>query len=176
LKATGAPQEAGWIEGGNVKFKPAEPSAAIPIRGVDGELPIRFAPNGGAVPGDRIVGILTAGEGITIYPIQSPDLKAFDDEPERWLDVRWDVDEAVKNRFPAKLKVTVVNEPGALAEVARVMGDTDANIDALQLIDKGPDFRDMVIDVEVWNLKHLNSIIADLKTRPVVSGVERVNG
>ncbi len=105
-------------------------------------------PNGGAVPGDRIVGILTAGEGITIYPIQSPDLKAFDDEPERWLDVRWDVDEAVKNRFPAKLRVTVVNEPGALADVARVMGDTDANIDALQLIDKGPDFRDMMIDVE----------------------------
>ena len=52
-----------------------------------------FAPNGGAVPGDRIVGILTPGEGITIYPIQSPALTAFDDQPERWLDVRWDVEE-----------------------------------------------------------------------------------
>ncbi len=54
---------------------------------------MRFAPNGGAVPGDRIVGILTPGEGITIYPIQSPALKDFEDAPERWLDVRWDVDE-----------------------------------------------------------------------------------
>ena len=54
---------------------------------------MRFAPNGGAVPGDRIVGIMTPGEGITIYPIQSPALKEFEDEPERWLDVRWDVDE-----------------------------------------------------------------------------------
>src|SRR3954468_574102 len=45
---------------------------AIPIRGLDADLPVRFAPNGGAVPGDRIVGILTPGEGITIYPIQSP--------------------------------------------------------------------------------------------------------
>ena len=45
------------------------------------------------MPGDRIVGILTPGEGITIYPIQSPALKAFDDEPERWLDVRWDVED-----------------------------------------------------------------------------------
>ena len=54
-------------------------AAAIPIRGINGDLPVRFAPNGGAVPGDRIVGILTPGEGITIYPIQSPALTAFDD-------------------------------------------------------------------------------------------------
>ena len=55
---------------------------------------MRFAPNGGAVPGDRIVGIMTPGEGITIYPIQSPALKDFEDAPERWLDLRWDVDDA----------------------------------------------------------------------------------
>ena len=54
---------------------------------------MRFAPDGGAVPGDRIVGIMTPGEGITIYPIQSSALKEFEDTPERWLDVRWDVDE-----------------------------------------------------------------------------------
>src|SRR4051812_18164235 len=53
-----------------------ESDDAIPIRGVTGELPVSFAPNGGAVPGDRIVGIMTPGEGITIYPIQSPALKA----------------------------------------------------------------------------------------------------
>ena len=79
-----------------VKFKVPDGSddgGAIPIRGINGDLPVRFAPNGGAVPGDRIVGILTPGEGITIYPIQSPALKEFEDTPERWLDVRWDVDE-----------------------------------------------------------------------------------
>ena len=59
-----------------------------------GDLPVSFAPNGGAVPGDRIVGIMTPGEGITVYPIQSPALAAFDDQPERWLDVRWDVEDA----------------------------------------------------------------------------------
>ena len=65
---------------------------AVPIRGVRGDLPVRFAPEG-AVPGDRIVGIMQPGSGITIYPIQSPSLKAFDDQPERWIDVRWDIDE-----------------------------------------------------------------------------------
>ena len=66
----------GWFglaKGENLKFKvPDEDTAAsIPIRGLQGDLPVRFAPNGGAVPGDRIVGILEPGEGITIYPIQS---------------------------------------------------------------------------------------------------------
>ncbi|MGL5116873.1 MAG: RelA/SpoT family protein, partial [Beijerinckiaceae bacterium] len=101
----------------SLKFKVpgAESAAAIPIRGLNGDLPVQFAPNGGAVPGDRIVGILNPGEGITIYPIQSQALSAFDDQPERWLDVRWDIDEANLGRFPAQILVSAINEPGALA-------------------------------------------------------------
>ncbi|MGC1350775.1 MAG: bifunctional (p)ppGpp synthetase/guanosine-3',5'-bis(diphosphate) 3'-pyrophosphohydrolase, partial [Xanthobacteraceae bacterium] len=93
-----APQaDSGWFglnRAKAVKFKvpeKGESGTAIPIRGINSDLPVRFAPNGGAVPGDRIVGIMTPGEGITIYPIQSPALKEFEDQPERWLDVRWDV-------------------------------------------------------------------------------------
>ena len=106
---------------------------AIPIRGVSGELPVRFAPNGGAVPGDRIVGIMTPGEGITIYPIQSPALKEFEDTPERWLDVRWDVEEESPQRFPARIKVHSVNEPGSLAQVAQVIAEHDGNIDNIRM-------------------------------------------
>ena len=73
--------ESGWFGlkfARALKFKlPAvdEYGAAIPIRGINSDLPVRFAPKGGAVPGDRIVGIMTPGEGITIYPIQSEALK-----------------------------------------------------------------------------------------------------
>ena len=78
---------------------------AIPIRGLRGDAPVRFAPDGGAVPGDRIVGIFTPGEGITIYPIQSPSLTAFDDQPERWLDVRWDIEAGSSALFPVRIVV-----------------------------------------------------------------------
>jgi GTP pyrophosphokinase len=137
---------------------------------------VRFAPNGGAVPGDRIVGILTPGEGITIYPIQSPALTAFDDQPERWLDVRWDLDEERKDFFPAQIVVTAINEPGALGTIATVIGEAGANIDHVSFVVRSPDFRDMVLDVEVWDLKHLTAIISHLKAKSVVSKVERVNG
>jgi (p)ppGpp synthase/HD superfamily hydrolase len=155
----------------------ADARRSIPIRGLNGDLPVRFAPNGGAVPGDRIVGILTPGDGITIYPIQSPALTAFDDQPDRWLDVRWDIDETEPQRFPAQIAITAINEPGTLAQIAQIIGDNDGNIDSISVTGKSTsDFRDVVIDLEVWNLKHLNAIMNQLRAKPVVSDVQRVNG
>jgi RelA/SpoT family (p)ppGpp synthetase len=148
---------------------------AIPIRGIQSDLPVKFAPNGGAVPGDRIVGIVTPGEGITIYPIQSPALKDFEEMPERWLDVRWDVDDTMQ-RFPARLFVQNVNEPGSLAQIATVIAEHDGNIDNISMHRRSPDFTELTIDLEVYDLQHLSAIIAQLRAKPVVARVERVNG
>jgi GTP diphosphokinase / guanosine-3',5'-bis(diphosphate) 3'-diphosphatase len=174
--------ESGWFglkRAKAVKFKlpeTAEKGTAIPIRGINSDLPVRFAPNGGAVPGDRIVGIMTPGEGITIYPIQSQALKEFEDQPERWLDVRWDVDDKAPQRFPAQLAVQSVNEPGSLAQVAQVIADHDGNIDNIHMSRQSPDFTELTIDLEVYNLKHLTSIIAQLRAKKVIANAERVNG
>jgi guanosine-3',5'-bis(diphosphate) 3'-pyrophosphohydrolase len=149
---------------------------AIPIRGINSDLPVKFAPNGGAVPGDRIVGIVTPGEGITIYPIQSPALKDFEEMPERWLDVRWDVDDSNPQRFPARVMVQNVNEPGSLAQVATVIAEHDGNIDNISMSRRSPDFTELTIDLEVYDLKHLSAIIAQLRAKAVVATVERVNG
>jgi RelA/SpoT family (p)ppGpp synthetase len=147
----------------------------IPIRGINSDLPVRFAPNGGAVPGDRIVGIVTPGEGITIYPIQSPTLKDFEDTPERWLDVRWDIDGRTPQRFPARIAVQSMNEPGTLAQIAQVIAEHDGNIDNIRMTRRSPDFTDCVIDLEVYDLKHLSAIIAQLRAKKVVAAAERVN-
>lgn len=164
---------------GAPKAKPASEGtgkAAIPIRGINSDLPVKFAPNGGAVPGDRIVGIVSPGEGITIYPIQSPALKDFEEMPERWLDVRWDVDETTPQRFPARLFVQNVNEPGSLAQIATVIAEHDGNIDNISMSRRSPDFTELTIDLEVYDLKHLSAIIAQLRAKAVVARVERVNG
>ncbi len=154
----------------------ARHSTPIPIRGINSDLPVRFAPNGGAVPGDRIVGIVTPGEGITIYPIQSPALKEFEDMPQRWLDVRWDVDPETQQRFPARLFIQQVNEPGSLAQLATVIAEHDGNIDHIHMSRKSPDFTEITVDLEVYDLKHLNGIISQLRAKAIVAQVERVNG
>lgn len=160
------------------KEKSSEPRSpvAIPIRGINSDLPVKFAPNGGAVPGDRIVGIVTPGEGITIYPIQAPALKDFEEEPERWLDVRWDIEDSAPQRFPARIRVENVNEPGALAQIATVIAEHDGNIDNISMQRRSPDFTETTIDLEVYDLKHLSAILAQLRAKAVVARVERVNG
>jgi RelA/SpoT family (p)ppGpp synthetase len=179
-----AKDEEGWTMSGrsslNFRLPPGADGgqgngAALPIRGLQSDIPVRFA-DGGAVPGDRIVGILTPNEGITIYPIHSAQLSRYDDEPDRWVDVRWAVAEDSTERFPARIRVTALNEPGTLATVAEVIGTADGNIDNLRMLGRGRDFTEIEIDIEVWNLKHLNRILAGLREKRVISQTSRVNG
>lgn len=147
---------------------------ALPIRGIASDMPVRFAPEG-AVPGDRIVGILQPGAGIIIYPIQSAGLAAYEDQPERWIDVRWDIDAQMSERFPARIVVSAINSPGSLADVARIIADNDANIQNLSMVHTAPDFSELVIDIDVWDLKHLTRIIAQLKETDIVGDAHRAD-
>ena len=148
---------------------------SLPIRGLSRDLIVRFDPEGGAVPGDRIVGIRTKDGGVTIYPIHSPALSQFDDSPDLWLDVRWDIDEENSERFPARIKVSILNEPGSLAEIASVIAENDGNIENIKMDQGVSDFFDMTIDLSVWNLSHLNRIIDQIRAKKSVSRAARMN-
>ncbi|XAZ24658.1 bifunctional (p)ppGpp synthetase/guanosine-3',5'-bis(diphosphate) 3'-pyrophosphohydrolase [Sinorhizobium sp. B11] len=145
----------------------------VPIRGLSGNVDVKFSPTG-AVPGDRIVGIMEKGKGITIYPIQSPSLQRFDDQPDRWIDVRWDLDEANKSRFMARIMVNALNEPGTLAKVAQTVASLDVNIRMLNTVRVAADFTEMVLEVEVWDLRQLNQLLAQLKDLECIATVRRL--
>ncbi len=145
----------------------------LPIRGLAGNAEVNFA-RAGAVPGDRIVGIVEEGKGITIYPIQSPALQRFDDTPESWIDVRWDLDEANKSRFMARVLINALNEPGTLARVAQTVAELDINIRTLSMIGVATDFSEMALDVEVWDLRQLNKLLTSLKELDCIATVRRV--
>ncbi len=157
----------------SLKFRAGgnETNSVLSIRGHDEQLPVLFEP-GGAVPGDRIVGVLSPGVGIRIFQIHSPRLKDY--EHESWIDVTWDIDPERRERFPARLSVTAVNAPGTLAEIARIIGETGGNIDNLKMVRKAADFTEMHIEVEVYDLVHLNHILAGLRSRPAVAKVQRM--
>ncbi|MGH6806564.1 MAG: RelA/SpoT family protein [Ensifer adhaerens] len=151
----------------------AEGPEALPIRGLSGNAGVHFSA-AGAVPGDRIVGIMEKDKGITIYPIQSPILQKFDDEPERWIDVRWDLDEANSSRFMARIAISALNEPGTLAEVAQSIATSDVNIRSLSMGRVAADFSELQFDLEVWDLRQLNHLITQLKELPSISTVRRL--
>ena len=81
-----------------------------------------------------------------------------------------------RQRFPARIALQSINEPGSLAQIAQVIADHDGNIDNVSMKRRTQDFTDMTIDLTVWDLKHLNAIIAELRGKRVVSRVERVTG
>jgi guanosine-3',5'-bis(diphosphate) 3'-pyrophosphohydrolase len=148
----------------------------MPIRGLSANTQVRFAPSG-AVPGDRIVGIMDEdkNKGITIYPIQASALQRFDDQPERWIDVRWDLDEANKSRFPARIEINTINEPGTLATVAQTIAGLDINIRGLTMgSNRAADFSEIEMEVEVWDVRQLNQLLLQLKELDCVSNLKRV--
>jgi len=148
----------------------------IPIRGVEDDMPIHFSREGGAVPGDKIVGILEPGKGITIYPSDSASLAQFKNDDTRWIDVRWDTDGVKNRRFQARIQILAKNAPGTLATIADVIAGNDGNIQNLQMQVPVDDFTEMEIDVEVWDLSHLTRIIRQLGKKPVTTSVARITG
>lgn len=148
----------------------------IPIRGINSDLPVTFSRDGGAVPGDKIVGILVSGEGIIIYPSQSKALARLKDDGAELLDVRWDVDENNQERFPARIRILVDNKPGTLAMVADVIAQNDGNIQNLNMKVLVDEFMEMEIDIDVWGLSHLTQIIKQLSEKSITTKVDRITG
>lgn len=81
----------------------------------------------------------------------------------------------MSERFPARIIVSAINSPGSLADVARIIADNDANIQNLSMVRTAPDFSELVIDMDVWDLKHLTRIIAQLKETDTVSDAHRAD-
>jgi len=149
---------------------------AIPIRGLIPGMAVHFAGCCHALPGDRIVGIVTAGKGVTVHTIDCEALESFTDTPERWLDLAWDVDSNDQEGHVGRITVVVANERGSLGSLSTVIGRNDGNITNLKITNRSTDFFEMTIDIEVQNVRHLTNIIAALRATPAINSVERARG
>jgi len=146
----------------------------IAIRGLIPGMAVHFARCCHPLPGDRIVGIITTGKGVTIHTIDCATLESFSEAPERWIDVGWDsVGESAPGVYTGRLKITVANQPGSLSSLSTVIARHEGNISNLRIVNRSMDFFDMVIDVEVADVKHLADITAALRATPAINAVER---
>ena len=127
------------------------------------------------LPGDRIVGIVTTGKGVTIHTIDCETLESFTDTPERWIDVGWDSGgDAVEH--VGRISVIIANEAGSLGTLSTVIGKNGGNITNLKITSRNTDFFEMLIDIDVKDVKHLTNIIAALRATPVINSVDRARG
>src|SRR5215472_12302051 len=148
---------------------------AVAIRGLIPGMALHFAGCCHPLPGDRIVGIVTTGKGVTIHTIDCETLENFTDTPERWLDVAWSSDDA-ETIHVGRLNVTIANEPGNLGSLTTVIGKQGGNINNLKITNRSSDFFEIMLDIEVADVKHLTTIVAALRANPVINSVERARG
>ena len=78
--------------------------------------------------------------------------------------------------FIGRLGLTVGHEQGALSSITSVIAKNHGNITNLRFTNRTQDFFEMLIDIDVVDVKHLTNIIAALRATPVVNAVERARG
>ncbi len=149
---------------------------AIPIKGLIPGMAMHYAGCCHPLPGDRIVGIITTGKGVTIHTIDCDTLETYADTPERWLDVSWHQQAETPEIHVGRVHLTVSNEPGVLGTLSMVIGKNGGNISNLKITNRSLEFYDLLIDIEVQDLRHLTEIIAALRATPAINMVERARG
>lgn len=149
---------------------------AIPIKGLIPGMAMHYAGCCHPLPGDRIVGIITTGKGVTIHTIDCDMLETYAETPERWLDVSWHQETEAPEIHVGRVHLTVMNEPGVLGTLSMVIGKNDGNISNLKITNRTQEFYDLLIDIEVQDLRHLTEIIAALRATPAINMVERARG
>ncbi len=154
-----------------IKNKKSEP---LRIKGLIPGMAVHFAGCCHPLPGDRIVGIVTTGKGVAVHTIDCQSLEQYADEPERWLDIAWG--EEVENEMhTGRLKVMLANEPGALAELSNLIARSGANISNLNIVNRTLSYFEILLDIDVKDLKHLTDIMTTLKGSKEISYVSRTN-
>ena len=124
------------------------------------------------LPGERIVGITYRGKGVVVHAIDCEALAAYEEQPERWMDLHWHA-----GQHPAvhgsTLELTIGNDAGVLGRICTLIGEQKANISDLNFVDRKPDFYRLIVEVELRDAEHLHSLISALEAESDVAEVQR---
>ena len=153
------------------KMKTAKKKPSLNIKGLIPGMAVHHGRCCHPLPGERIIGIITTGKGITVHRVDCQNLEKFSSMPELWVDIEWESD--TPNIVSARLETVMSNEPGSLAAVTAAISELNGNITNIQLLARNLDFFTFMIDVEVSDVRHLTAIKATLQASPFIDKVER---
>jgi len=123
------------------------------------------------VPGDEIMGYLSAGKGIVVHRVECPNVPELRKSPERCLDIAWDAN--VRGDYKVELRIEVANKPGVLAQVAAAIADADSNIENVEYKERDGVSAILLFTIEVENRKHLADVMRRVRRLGVVNAVKR---
>ncbi|MDH4056528.1 MAG: bifunctional (p)ppGpp synthetase/guanosine-3',5'-bis(diphosphate) 3'-pyrophosphohydrolase [Gammaproteobacteria bacterium] len=123
------------------------------------------------IPGDSVMGYLTAGRGVVIHRNQCGNLSNFRKQPEKWISVSWEKE--IAREFPCQIQTDTRNKPGVLAEVAATIGDCGSNIEQVEVLGRHDDCSVLSFLLLVKDRVHLANIMRNVRKMKNVIRVSR---
>jgi len=143
----------------------------FPVKGTEG-IVVNFARCCQPIPGDGIVGLFSPGKGIVVHRQECGNLRDFQSQEDKWLDVEWAAEPGVD--FSTGIRVEVDNRRGALATVAAAIADLGSNIENVQSSEKDGMSATLNFLIMVRGRQHLAQIIRHLRAIPLVMRIFRI--
>jgi (p)ppGpp synthase/HD superfamily hydrolase len=148
---------------------PGKPTP-IAIAGTEG-LVVSYARCCHPIPGDAIMGYLSAGRGVVVHRNVCGNLGEYRKQPNKWIAVTWQA--GIDREFSAEIRVDVDNKPGVLAEVAARIADSGSNIEQVSIDEGQDDSAAMLFSILVRDRRHLAEVIRTLRRMNVVKKLSR---
>lgn len=142
----------------------------LAIRGTEGSV-VTYAKCCHPIPGDPILGFVSAGRGIVIHLRGCKNVREYKNSPERWVDVQWEKD--VEGSYPVDIRVDTANQRGVLATVAAAISDLESNIENVSITERDGRFSTMLFTVSVKDRVHLAQLMRRIKATEGVVKIAR---
>lgn len=145
--------------------------APLAIKGTEG-MAVSYAKCCRPLPGDPILGFLSAGRGMVIHRDNCNNVSEVRRFPEKYVFVQW-ADEVI-GEFAVNLRVDVLNKRGVLATLANALSDCNANIENVHVEERDERHSALIFLILIKDRKHLAQVIRRLRSISVVIKVSRV--
>ena len=165
-----APLTARYLVGADEEGESVEDVASLVIAGTEGMV-VSYAKCCYPLPGDDVMGYLTAGRGVVIHRNNCGNLSNFRKQPEKWIAVSWEKD--IDREFQCQIQCETRNRTGVLAEVAATIADCGSNIEQVEVISRHEDCSVLTFLLQVKDRIHLARIMREVRKMPNVIRVSR---
>ena len=165
-----APLTARFLIGAEEDESESQDPASLVIAGTEGMV-VSYGKCCYPLPGDDVMGYLTAGRGVVIHRNQCGNLSNFRKQPEKWITVSWEKD--IDRDFHCQIQCETHNRTGVLAEVAATIADCGSNIEQVEVISRHEGVSVLTFLLQVRDRIHLANIIRNVRNMPNVIKVSR---
>jgi guanosine-3',5'-bis(diphosphate) 3'-pyrophosphohydrolase len=153
-------------------LRPGGAADKIKVRGTDDVMVFR-AKCCNPIRGERIVGYITRGKGVSVHAATCPNVINLMFDPERRIDVEWDSAGTDQAPYTVRLTMQVEDRKGMLAEISAKVSDINTNITNMEARTGDDQQARIDMTVEIRDVKHLDKVIKSIKGVQGVLGVER---